>query len=110
MLNENFSEATRSVAFNLSLSKVQCNTLLRLKSFVTKTGGCDGLTIGSLQGLLRRGLVFWHQDENGRPCGFGGLTPEGSLVVELIEAAGITIDGTMTPAIIRRFEREGVES
>lgn len=103
-MNLKLAEATTSVAFLLSLSKRQCNTLLRLTH-----GTADGhiVQVDSLRSLDRRGLVFWHQDATGRACGFGGLTEAGRLVAALLVEAGLTVEATNTTGVIRRMESAG---
>jgi len=100
-MNTKLAEATTSVAFLLSLSKRQCNTLLRLIN-----GEPDGhiVQVDSLQSLDRRGLVFWHQDSTGRPSGFGGLTEAGKLVAALLKEAGLTVENSNTTGVLRRME------
>lgn len=101
-MNRTFAEYATSTAFSITLSKHQCNCLLRAEL------GADlyMLTVGSMQGLEARGLVFWHRDESGRACGFAGLTEAGKLMVGLIKQAGLTIESTNTVSVIRRMARE----
>lgn len=101
------------MAFVLTLSKRQCNTLLRLDDF-------DGdertlverererlwiISVDGLNSIHRKGLVFWKADETGRPNGFGGLTDEGRLVVKLLKCAGLGVKETNTAMIDKRVER-----
>lgn len=105
-MNAKFSEATTSIAFALTLSKRQCNSLLRLLD--EKQTNMERLWICSVDGLRpleRKGLVFWHHDESGNACGFGGMTPAGRLVAQLLIEAGLTIENTNTSLVNKRIER-----
>ena len=114
-MNNLFAEATTGVAFVLTLSKRQCNTLLRLKSHEAIHGkpqrvNADNMRDGSwdinapayigivqtdtLRPLRDRVLVFWFTDLQGKPHGFGGLTK-----------AGMTIENTNTLSVLRRMDR-----
>lgn len=109
-MNSVFAESTTSVAFVLTLSKRACNTLLRLHESKGRDDVNDPAYIGvvsvdSLKPLLARGLVFWHQDDAGRPNGFGGMTRAGQIVADLLLEAGMTIENTNTPMVTRRIER-----
>ena len=127
-MNNIFAEATTGVAFVLTLSKRQCNTLLRLHAQEKKYGkpkqfSDDSLSergvldksspayIGvvqtdQLQHLLHRGLVFWFTDHRGRPHGFGGLTKAGELAAGLLIEAGLTIEATNTLSVLKRIQRQ----
>lgn len=103
-MNTKFADATTGMAFAMVLSKRMCNSLLRLylhgndsteRSWVI---GVDGLN-----GLHRKGLVYWHQDEDGRSNGFGGLTEAGALTAMLLIEAGLTVEVTNTPMVIKRM-------
>lgn len=111
-LNEKFAAATTGMAFMLTLSARQCNTLLRL----AEAESCGDpraaermrlwvIGVDGLNGLYRRGLVFWHQDADGKPNGFGGMTEAGRVVVSLLKIAGMSVEGTNTPMVQRRMER-----
>lgn len=108
-MNHLLAESTTSIAFNLALSKRQCNTLLRLLADPERK--CDDkagiriVQVDSLTSLRNRGLVFWHQDATGRPCGFGGMTKAGELVATLLVEAGLSIENTNTAMTLRRMER-----
>jgi hypothetical protein len=125
-MNQIFSEATTSTAFLLTLSKRQCNTLLRLREHEAiygkperraADGPRDGCTDKSapayigivqtdqLQPLRDRGLVFWFTNDKGAPHGFGGLTKAGELVAELLTEAGMTIEATNTLSVLKRMDR-----
>lgn len=123
-MNKVFAEATTSTAFLLTLTKRQCNTLLRLRAHEQKFGKPDKLRAlqpkderddgpasinivqhDSLTGLRSRGLVFWHHDETGRCAGFGGLTKAGELMSDLLAEAGLTIENTNTLSVLRRLDR-----
>lgn len=131
-MNQVFAEATTGVAFVLTLTKRQCNTLLRLRQIAAEAekrglpawqnGGhfIDGNDspmarfysevivsnpMPSLHALKDRGLVFWHYDENGRGCGFGGLTRAGELAADLLLEAGLSIDATNTLSVLKRLDR-----
>jgi hypothetical protein len=101
-VNQTFTEYATSTAFSISLSKHQCNCLLRAELDTDLWA----LTVGSMRALEARGLVNWHVDENGRACGFAGLTEAGKLMVGLIKQAGLTIESTNTVSVIRRMARE----
>lgn len=126
MTNAVFAEATTGVAFVLTLSKRQCNTLLRLKAHESQYGKParnnvdrprDGtldtsapayigvVQTDQLSSLKNRGLVFWWTDGQGRPHGFGGLTKAGELMAELLIEAGMTIEATNTLSVLKRMER-----
>lgn len=126
MTNRVFAEATTSTAFLLTLSKRQCNTLLRLRAHEAKYGKPEqhrreGAREGSLdkdapayigvvqtdqlQALLTRGLVFWFTNHHGQPHGFGGLTKAGELAADLCLEAGMTIEGTNTLSVLKRMDR-----
>jgi DNA-binding HxlR family transcriptional regulator len=103
-MNHLFAEATTSVAFALLLSKNQCNSLLR--SVDHKSGDLLHLMqVHTLKTLQAHGLVFWRQDANGKPNGYGGLTPAGELVAALLREAGMTIENTNTVSMLKRIER-----
>lgn len=123
MSNAIFAEATTGVAFVLTLSKRQCNTLLRLRQHETMNGKPDkfGRTTGqafaagpaninivqtdNLSPLYLRGLVGWHTDSKGRKAGFTGLTKAGELCADLLAEAGLTIENTNTLSVLKRLER-----
>lgn len=111
-MNRHFAEATTSVAFQLSLSKRQCNSLLRLAEH--EAGGHDLqsgldrlwiLSVDGLRGLDRRGLVFWNYKPDGTANGFGGMTEAGRLTAKLLTEAGLTIENTNTALVLRRMEQ-----
>lgn len=129
-MNRVFAEATTGVAFVLTLSKRQCNTLLRLRAHEAKYGKAkqfhgdppadhvrDGALdrdapayIGIVQPdqlhhLLHRGLVFWFTNSKGQPHGFGGLTKAGELVADMLLEAGLSIEATNTLSVLKRLER-----
>ncbi len=128
--NVAFAEATTGLAFVLTLSKRQCNTLLRLRAaeaihgkpkqpsedpraFEPRDGAFDKTSpayIGIVQNdqlkhLLHRGLVFWFTNTKGQPHGFGGLTKAGELAADLLLEAGLTIEATNTLSILKRIGR-----
>lgn len=126
MTNQVFAEATTSTAFVLTLTKRQCNTLLRLRAHEAKygkperfkrNGPQDGtldkdapayigvVQTDQLHALLHRGLVFWFTDHKGRASGFGGLTKAGELAADLCLEAGMTIEGTNTISVLKRIDR-----
>jgi hypothetical protein len=126
MTNQVFAEATTSTAFVLTLTKRQCNTLLRLRSHEAKYGKPkhhererprDGtldkdapayigvVQTDQLHALLHRGLVFWFTNHKGQPNGFGGLTKAGELAADLCIEAGMTIEGTNTISVLKRIDR-----
>jgi hypothetical protein len=119
-----FAEATTGIAFLLSLSKRQCNTLLRVhaseklhgKPTQTATGSRRGgeydgpanisvVQVDSLSSLKNRGLVFWFTNDKGGPQGFGGLTRAGELCAELLLEAGLSIESTNTLSVLKRIDR-----
>ena len=127
-MNRVFAEATTGVAFVLTLSKRQCNTLLRLRAHEAKFGKPErfasaaehprdgsldpsapahiGVVQGDqLQSLKNRGLVFWFTDSKGQPKGFGGLTRAGELAADMLLEAGMTIEATNTLSVLKRIER-----
>lgn len=127
-MNQVFAEATTSTAFLLTLTKRQCNTLLRQRAheaefgkpeygedfadkerrgnFNKKSPAYIGIVDGDCyRGLRDRGLVFWFTDANGQPCGFGGMTRAGELVAEMLVEAGLTIENTNTLSVLRRLDR-----
>ena len=127
-MNQVFAEATTGVAFVLTLSKRQCNTLLRQHAHEQKYGKPEqfegfeekerrgnfnkdspayiGIVDGDCYRALRdRGLVFWFTDHKGQPCGFGGLTKAGELAAALIIEAGMTIEATNTLSVLKRLDR-----
>jgi len=104
-MNKRFMEHTTSVAFSLTLSKLQCHALLLLEELPLRKI-TPILEVYNLQGLERRGLVYWRYDgPGGLPNGFQGLTEEGRLVCKLLRAAGITSKDTITPSIAKRMAR-----
>jgi len=125
-MNQVFAEATTGVAFVLTLSKRQSNTLLRLKAHEDKFGkprqfdGYEDLVkrgtfnkespayIGiiqqdSLRGLRDRGLIFWFTNHTGAVKGFGGLTKAGELVADMLKEAGLSIEATNTLSVLKRL-------
>lgn len=131
-MNDIFAEATTGIAFVLTLSKRQCNTLLRLRAQEAEYGKpeqflSDGelrspkdgtfdknspAYIGivqpdQLQSLRNRGLVFWYTNHVGKPNGFGGLTRAGELAADLLIEAGLTIEATNTLSVLKRMHRYG---
>lgn len=127
-MNSTFAEATTGIAFVLTLSKRQCNTLLRVKAQEDRFGKPERnagvsawmergsgnkespahisvVQTDSLRGLRDRGLVFWFTDHRGEPCGFGGLTRAGELMADLLIEAGMTIEATNTLSVLKRLER-----
>lgn len=122
MANQIFAEATTSTAFLLTLTKRQCNTLLRVRYVQQEAakrgveafgfGGCDvslwseliaPQPMPSLHALRDRGLVFWHRTHDGKAHGFGGLTKAGELMCGLLDEAGLTIENTNTLSVLRRL-------
>lgn len=108
-MNIKLAEATTSIAFALQLSKRQCNSLLRLAAAGdTPAARMERLLIISvdgLRGLERKGLVFWHHDSQGQPNGFGGMTEAGRLTAALLKEAGLTVENTNTPLVLKRAEQ-----
>ena len=104
MSNKAFQEYATSVAFSLTLSKLQCHALLRLWK-QPREEALLHLQVYTLSGLDSRGLVSWQRRENGLAYGFNGLTDEGRLVCELLERAGLTIENTTTASIARSVAR-----
>ena len=125
-MNRTFAEATTGIAFVLTLSKRQCNTLLRLRAHEAKYGKPKRHKAGSpregafdnnspayigivqtdqLHPLRDRGLVFWFTNDKGAPHGFGGLTKAGELMADLLIEAGMTIEATNTLSVLKRIER-----
>lgn len=104
-MNKAFAECTTSTAFLLTLSKRQCNTLLRLAEGGVEKADGHIVQVDSLRGLDRRGLVFWHQDVGGKKNGFGGMTKAGELVAAMLVEAGMTVENTNTLSVLARIER-----
>lgn len=108
-MNKLFAESTTSVAFLLTLSKRQCNSLLRLARLeqdnTTAREDHWVMSVDGLRGLDRKGLVFWNYDKDGDACGFGGLTSAGRLTAKLLAEAGMTIESTQTTLTVKRAER-----
>lgn len=122
-MNHTFAEATTGVAFLLTLSKRQCNTLIRLREHESQFGKPDEMgrtaeqacangpanisivQTDTLNPLKLRGLVSWHIDSKGRPNGFQGLTKAGELVADMLGEAGLTIENTNTLSVLARIER-----
>lgn len=129
-MNRQFAEATTGVAFVLTLSKRQCNTLLRLRAHEQKYGKprqfhgdppADHPRDGSLdkdapayigivqtdqlQHLRNRGLAFWFTNHKGQPHGFGGLTKAGELCADMLLEAGLSIEATNTLSVLKRLDR-----
>lgn len=127
-MNQVFAEATTGVAFVLTLTKRQCNTLLRQHAheaefgkpefgegfeakerrgnFNKKSPAYIGIVDGDCyRGLRDRGLVFWFTDSKGQPNGFGGLTKAGELMAALLIEAGLTIESTNTLSVLKRLDR-----
>lgn len=122
MSNRAFAEATTGIAFVLTLSKRQSNTILRLRAHEAKYGkptmqGRDGafdrespgyigiVQTDTLSPLRDRGLVFWFYTHDGKPNGFGGLTKAGELVADMLVEAGLSIENTNTLSVLKRLER-----
>lgn len=119
--NHAFAESTTGVAFCLTLSKRQCNTMLRLREHERQHGKPDvtGRTTeqcfadgpaninivqtDNLNPLLLRGLVSWHIDSKGRHSGFQGLTKAGELVADMLAEAGLSIENTNTLSVLKRL-------
>lgn len=129
-MNRTFAEATTGVAFVLTLSKRQCNTLLRLRAQEAKYGKpkqfhgdppADHVRDGALDRdapayigivqtdqlhhLLHRGLVFWFTNHKGQAHGFGGLTKAGELAADMLLEAGLSIESTNTLSVLKRMDR-----
>lgn len=101
-----FQQAATQVAFSLTLSKRNCYALLCLADETkTELERLYVLSVDALKPLDRKGLVFWHYDEEGRPCGFGGLTKAGKLVVGLLKEAGYTVEDLISPLTQKRIDR-----
>jgi len=108
--NPLFREYSTSVAFQVTLTKLQCNALLRTD--VSNLAAPDmrermmqavwPVSVGTLKALEGRGLVFWNKDSNGQDNGYGGLTHAGRLMVALLKEAGLTIENTNTISILKR--------
>jgi hypothetical protein len=124
-VNREFAEATTGLAFVLTLSKRQCNTLLRLraheqqfgkperhKALGPRDGSCDKdapayigiVQTDTLRPLRDRGLVSWFY-KDGKPCGFAGLTKAGELMADLLLEAGLSINATNTLSVLKRLDR-----
>lgn len=124
-MNHEFAEATTGIAFVLTLSKRQCNTLLRLRAHEAHYGkpsmggrGADDgafdhsapacisiVQTDTLKPLRDRGLCFWHHSHDNKPNGFGGLTKAGELAADLLTEAGMSINDTNTLSVLKRMER-----
>lgn len=105
-MNENFANYSTGVAFNVQLTKIQCNALLELLSFEEKRTD-DPFhmvvhTVGTLQSLEARGLVEWDYDLSGKARHFKGLTKAGKLMAGLLQEAGLTIQNTTTVSVLKR--------
>lgn len=123
MSNTAFAESTTGVAFCLTLSKRQCNTMLRLRAHERQHGKPDRLgrttkeafapgpasisivQTDNLSPLYLRGLVGWHIDSKGQKAGFTGLTRAGELVADMLSEAGLSIENTNTLSVLKRLER-----
>ncbi|VVE30921.1 hypothetical protein PEP31012_03671 [Pandoraea eparura] len=101
-MNQTFSEFATNVAFSISLSKSQCNALLRI-SLGAEHAQLFAVDVSTVQALERKGLVFWNRTSDGHPEGFGGLTKAGELMVALLGEAGMSIEVTNTARILRRI-------
>lgn len=103
-MNTKFAETTTTVAFHLALSKRQCYALLVLRRTNNDPRTATFILGGdSLKPLDAKGLVFWHHDAAGNPCGFAGLTKAGELVADLLAEAGVTEESCLTPSITKRL-------
>lgn len=130
-MNRLFAESTTGIAFVLTLSKRQCNTLLRLiqsermygkpvklgevgyhRAYPDEDDPANMTIVGvdNLKPLQVKGLVFWHTDHQGHSHGFGGLTRAGELVACMLEEAGMTIENTNTVSILKRLDRIAARS
>lgn len=103
-MNEKFALYSTGVAFSLTLSKLQCYALLKLEELPLKEATV-GLEVYNLQGLERRGLVWWRHMKDGTPNGFQGLTEAGRDVCRLLRQAGITRDSCITLSVEKRLKR-----
>lgn len=121
-VNTLFAQATTSVAFALTLSKHQCNVLLRVSEagepkdvpthrYKTDANGphlhldVAHIQVPQMRALETKGLVWWARNAQGNASGFRGLTEAGKLVVGLLREAGMTVDNTNTVSTLRRLER-----
>lgn len=97
-MNQAFREYTTGTAFSLNLSRKMCLALL-----IEKQGGQERyrLNIGTYHCLEDRGLVRWKIKDGQKT--FEGLTPEGSLVAELLQLAGMSVSN-LTPMSQRDFD------
>lgn len=109
-MNQDFAEVTTSVAFCLQLSKRQCNSLLRLADGIEPLDRMYVISVDGLSGLKRKGLVFWHQDADGRSNGFGGMTEAGKLTASLLKEAGLSVENTNTALVLKRLDRMGMRA
>lgn len=103
-MNLKFAEHSTSVAFSLALTKLQCHALLALDEQPLPQA-IRFIEVYNLQGLERRGLVWWAHMADGTPNGFKGLTEEGRLVCQLLRRAGITSENSITLSVAKRMAR-----
>ncbi|VWB07843.1 hypothetical protein [Burkholderia lata] len=101
-MNKSFAEYATSTAFCVTLSKNQCNCLLRVEA--DHMDVC--VTVATLHSLEARGFVFWNRLADGRANGFGGLTSAGQFMVGLLKEAGMTVENTNTVSMLKRIARE----
>lgn len=102
-MNRTFSEFATNTAFTISLSKTQCNALLRTAAEDDGSEHLFAVGVDTLHALERKGLVYWHRDASGHANGFGGLTKAGELLVGLLHEAGMSVDSTNTVRVLKRI-------
>lgn len=114
-MNKVFAEYTTSTAFAFTLTKNQCNALLRIhetmhdkRSGKTEAwrSGLGLVDMGCAHTLEAKGLIYWSRDSRGIPNGFKGLTRAGRLMVMLLREAELTVENTNGPLMMRRLGRK----
>lgn len=121
-MNHLLAEATTGIAFHMTLSKNQCNALLRvarekkLRGWHPARGGVSTVEyeyvnmgvhqVGTMRTLEARGLVWWRRNLKGEAEGFQGLTRAGRLMVAILKEAGLTVENTNSTSVLNRLGRE----
>ncbi len=98
-----FKEYATSTAFSVSLTKRQCHELLCFlepPNYRRKS-----LNMGVLNALAAKGLIEWKDIDDDAKRNGPYLTRAGLAMVELLEAAGLTIENTLTAQTLRAVSR-----
>lgn len=96
-----FAQYATATAFSISLSKRQCDELLRQQCYEATGEIGYPADIRTLSALEARGLIPWTRTPEGQTVKYNGLTEAGKLLAQLLVCAGLSIQNTETVTTLR---------